>query len=104
MAEPHLIEDAYRAANQPLERLAILTLLVAHEQVRSSLPESQVTELDHWMFDLVTEAQGRLKELHQLAKNFSIAQTFGVPASILPGMRTMNATRQARSDQENTDE
>jgi len=104
MAESHLIEDAYRSANQPLGRLAILTLLVAQEQVRSSLPESQVAELDYWMLDLVTEAQGRLKELHQLAKGFSIAQTFGVPASILPGMGTMDAAREVQSDKENKDE
>lgn len=62
MNNQHLIVDAYTKANQQLERLRILTLLLAHGRSRGTLPECQEDELDHWMFDLVSEAQTHLEE------------------------------------------
>lgn len=58
----HLIADAHTLANQKLERLRILTLLLAHGRSRDVLPESQEDELDHWMFELTCEAQTHLEE------------------------------------------
>lgn len=44
-------------ANQQLERLRILTLLLAQGRARDVLSECQQDELDHWMFDVVHQAQ-----------------------------------------------
>ncbi|MGP1667779.1 MAG: hypothetical protein ACTS5I_18155 [Rhodanobacter sp.] len=60
MRNHHLIADAHTLANQQLERLRILTLLLAKGRAREALPECQQDELDHWMFDLVCQAQEHL--------------------------------------------
>lgn len=61
MSNHHLLADAHKLANQQLERLRILTLLLTEGRSRKLLPECQVDELDHWMFDLVNQAQTHLE-------------------------------------------
>lgn len=60
MSNHHLIADAHTLANQQMERLRILTLLLSQGRAREALPECQQDELDHWMFDLVCQAQEHL--------------------------------------------
>lgn len=54
-----LIADAHTLANQQLERLRILTLLLP--EGRSSLPESQIAAVDVWMFEMIDSAQDCLR-------------------------------------------
>lgn len=61
MRNHHLVVDAHTLANQQLERLRIITLLLADGRARGALPECQQDELDHWLFDLVCQAQEHLE-------------------------------------------
>lgn len=57
MSDAADIENALMAANQQLERLRILSLLLMREENVDLLPESQHRELYGWYFDLVAMAQ-----------------------------------------------
>lgn len=57
MSNHALIAEAHTLANQQLERLRILLLIISGGREHASLPECQVKELDHWMFDMVCQAQ-----------------------------------------------
>lgn len=61
-----LLQDSLTLANQQLERLRIITLLLTEGEARDQLPESQQNELGHWMFDLVRQAQEHLDSAKQL--------------------------------------
>lgn len=60
MNNRHLIADSHTLAYQQLERLRILLLSLMDGEARSNLPDSQKTELDAWMFDMVCQAQDHL--------------------------------------------
>ena len=57
MSSHALIADAHTLANQQMERMRILLLVLAEGEGRDILPDSQQKELDRWLFDLVDQAQ-----------------------------------------------
>ncbi len=61
MSNHHLIVDALTLANRQLERLRILTLVLSNSDELDMLPKSQQNELDHWMFDMVDQAQTHIE-------------------------------------------
>lgn len=67
MSNHVLIADAHTLANQQLERLTILLLLLP--EGRENLPECQQNEVDAWMFEMVGKAQESINAARDAAAN-----------------------------------
>lgn len=55
MSSLALIADAHTLANQQLERIRVLALLLPNE--RENLPSCQQKEIDAWIFEMADRAQ-----------------------------------------------
>jgi hypothetical protein len=55
--------DFVTLADQQMERMRILLLLLTDDEARTQLSESQQVEIDHWLLSMVCEAKRNLDQV-----------------------------------------